>query len=62
MITLPRNPLKGSGRRDPETGRVGGSRGDSGCAVGWSGATSSRSVLLVVLSVVGVWLVFVSSR
>ena len=61
MITLPRNPLKGSERRDPadRSRRRFARRQWLRRWLVWRYVIGS--VLLVVLSVVGVWLVFISS-
>lgn len=61
MITLPRNPLKGSGRRDPETRsrRRFARRQWLRRWLRWRYVIGS--VLLVVLTVAGIWLVFFSS-
>ena len=61
MITLPRNPLRGSGRRDPadRSRRRFARRQWLRRWLVWRYVFGS--VLLVVLSVVGVWLVFFST-
>jgi len=61
LITLPRNPLKGSGRRDPETRsrRRFARRQWLRRWLVWRYVIAS--VLLVVLTVSGIWLVFFSS-
>jgi cell division protein FtsQ len=65
LITLPRNPLKGSGRRDPAEARATRSRRRFARRqwlrrwLVWRYVIGS--VLLVVLAVTGVWLVFFSS-
>jgi cell division protein FtsQ len=61
LITLPRNPLKGSGRRDPETRsrRRFVRRQWLRRWLVWRYVIAS--VLLVLLTVGGIWLVFVSS-
>jgi cell division protein FtsQ len=61
LITLPRNPLKGSERRDPadRSRRRFARRQWLRRWLVWRYVIGS--VLLVVLSVVGVWLVFISS-
>ena len=61
MLTLPRNPLKGSARRDPETRsrRRFVRRQWLRRWLVWRYVIAS--VLLVVLTVGGIWLVFVSS-
>src|SRR5689334_10778770 len=61
MITLPRNPLKGTGRPDPAAAsrRRFARRQWLRRWLVWRYVIAS--VLLVVLTVTGVWLVFVSS-
>ncbi|HEX4686983.1 MAG TPA: FtsQ-type POTRA domain-containing protein [Nocardioides sp.] len=61
LITLPRNPMKGSGRRDPETRsrRRFARRQWLRRWLVWRYVIAS--VLLVVLTVGGIWLVFFSS-
>jgi cell division protein FtsQ len=61
LITLPRNPLKGSGRRDPETRsrRRFARRQWLRRWLVWRYVIAS--VLLVVVTVGAIWLVFVSS-
>lgn len=61
LATLPRNPLKGTGRRDPEvrSRRRFARRQWLRRWLVWRYVIGS--VLLVVLAVTGVWLVFVSS-
>ena len=61
MITLPRNPLRGSGRPDPETRsrRRFARRQWLRRWLVWRYVIAS--VLLVVVTIGGIWLVFVSS-
>ena len=61
LITLPRNPLKGSGRRDPETRsrRRFARRQWLRRWLVWRYVIAS--VLLVVVTIGGIWLVFFSS-
>ncbi len=61
LVTMPRNPLKGSGRRDPETRsrRRFARRQWLRRWLVWRYVIAS--VLLVVVTIGGIWLVFVSS-